>query len=327
MNRETAQGALFSGDSVTLQAGNNLRVQGSDIVGDNDVRLAAGNSLTVTTAEEHSQESHQRQEKKSGFSGTGGIGVSYGSQSLKVTDTAQDTTHRGSTIGSVNGSVTLSAGNDLSVHGSDLIAAQDMTLAGKNVSITAATESGTQTHTVEQKSSGLTLALSGAAGGALDSSVHTLKQARETDNDRLAALQAVKGALTLGQGAQSVMLDQATGNQKGNDNTVGISLSYGSQSSKSTQTSTQATAKGSSLTAGNNLTVVATDGDLLVHGSPLDAQNDLWLQASRDVNLISALNTSTLDGQNESHGGSAGVGIGYGSGGAGISVSASVNSG
>jgi hypothetical protein len=59
----------------------------------------------------------------------------------------------------------------------------------------------------------------------LDSSVHTLKQARETDNDRLAALQAVKGALTLGQGAQSVMLDQATGNQKGNDNTVGISLS------------------------------------------------------------------------------------------------------
>ena len=29
------------------------------------------------------------------------------------------------------------------------------------------------------------------------------------------------------------MLDQATGNQKGNDNTVGISLSYGSQSSKS----------------------------------------------------------------------------------------------
>ena len=327
VNSETAQGALFSGDSVTLQAGNNLRVQGSDIVGDNDVRLAAGNSLTVATAEEHSQESHQRQEKKSGFSGTGGIGVSYGSQSLKVTDTAQDTTHRGSTIGSVNGSVTLSAGNDLSVHGSDLIAGQDMTLAGKNVSITAATESGTQTHTVEQKSSGLTLALSGAAGGALDSSVSTLKQARETDNDRLAALQAVKGALTLGQGAQSVMLDQATGNQKGNDNTVGISLSYGSQSSKSTQTSTQATAKGSSLTAGNNLTVVATDGDLLVHGSQLDAQNDLWLQASRDVNLISALNTSTLDGQNESHGGSAGVGIGYGSGGAGISVSASVNSG
>ncbi|MFJ5855588.1 hemagglutinin repeat-containing protein [Enterobacter cancerogenus] len=327
VNRETAQGALFSGDTVTLQAGNNLLVQGSDIVGDNDVRLAAGNNLTLTTAEEHSQESHQRQEKKSGLSGTGGIGFSYGSQSLKVTDTAQDTTLRGSTVGSVDGNVTLSAGSDLNVHGTDLIAGHDMTLAGKNVSITAATESGTQTHTVEQKSSGLTLALSGAAGGALDSSVHTLKQAGQTDNDRLAALQAVKGALTLGQGAQSALLDQATGNQKGNDNTVGISLSYGSQSSTSTQTSTQTTAKGSSLTAGNNLTVVATDGDVLVHGSQLDAKNDLLLQASQDVNLISALNTAGLDGKNESHGGSAGVGIGTGSGGWGITASASVNGG
>ncbi len=303
VNRETAQGTLFSGDTVILQADNNLLVQGSNIVGDNDVHLAAGNNLTLTTAEEHNQESHQRQEKKSGFSGTGGIGFSYGKQSLKVTDTAQDTTHRGSTIGSINGNVTLSAGSDLNVHGSELIAGQDMTLAGKNVSITAASDSGTQTHTVEQKTSGLTLALSGAAGGALDSSVRTLKQAGETDNDRLAALQAVKGALTLGQGAQAVVLDQATGDQKGNDNTIGVSLSYGSQSSTSTQTSTQTTAKGSSLTAGNNLTVVATDGDLLVHGSQLDASNDLWLQASQDVNLISALNTSTLDGKNESHGG------------------------
>lgn len=327
VNSETARGSLFSGDSVTLQAGHDLRVQGSDIVGDNDVRLAAGNNLTVTSAEEHGQESHQRQEKKSGLSGTGGIGISYGSQSLKVTDNAQEVTHRGSTIGSINGNVSLSAGHDLAVHGSDLIAGQDMTLAGKNVSITAATDSSAQTHSVEQKSSGLTLALSGTAGSALNTSVSTLKQARETDNDRLAALQAVKGALTAGQGAQAVFADQATGNQAGNDNTVGISLSYGSQSSTSTQTMKETTAKGSSLFAGNNLSLVATDGDVLVQGSQLEAGNDLLLQASRDVNLISAQNTSTLEGKNESHGSSAGIGIGFGSGGAGINVSASVNAG
>ena len=327
VNSETAQGSLFSGDSVTLQAGHDLRVQGSDIVGDNDVRLAAGNNLTVTSAEEHGQESHQRQEKKSGLSGTGGIGISYGSQSLKVTDNAQEVTHRGSTIGSINGNVSLSAGHDLTVHGSDLIAGQDMTLAGKNVSITAATDSSAQTHSVEQKSSGLTLALSGTAGSALNTSVSTLKQVRETDNDRLAALQAVKGALTAGQGAQAVFADQATGNQAGNDNTVGISLSYGSQSSTSTQTMKETTAKGSSLFAGNNLSLVATDGDVLVQGSQLEAGNDLLLQASRDVNLISAQNTSTLEGKNESHGSSGGIGIGFGSGGAGINVSASVNAG
>ncbi|QGW19196.1 MULTISPECIES: hemagglutinin repeat-containing protein [Leclercia] len=327
VNSETAQGSLFSGDSVTMQAGRDLLVQGSDVVGDNDLRLSAQNNLTITTAEERSQESHKRQEKRSGFSGTGGIGFSYGSNTLKVTDDAQNVSHRGSTIGSVNGDVTLTAGNALQVNGSDLVAGHDMTLAGKDVRIVAATESSSQTHTVEQKSSGLTLALSGSAGSALDSAVRTTTRASEADSGRLAALQAVKAGLYGVQTSQALRLDQATGDQKGNDNTVGISLSYGSQSSKTTQTREQTHASGSSLTAGNNLTVVATDGDVLVQGSSLAAENDMLIQASRDVNLISAQNTSRLDGKNESHGGSAGVGIGYGSGGAGINFSAGLNAG
>ncbi|ENA7020766.1 hemagglutinin repeat-containing protein, partial [Escherichia coli] len=47
----------------------------------------------------------------------------------------------------------------------------------------------------------------------------------------------------------------------------------------------------------------------------------------RDVNLVSAENTSKLEGKNTSSGGSVGVGVGVGSGGWGISVSASANQG
>ncbi|HGF4725448.1 TPA: hemagglutinin repeat-containing protein, partial [Escherichia coli] len=50
-------------------------------------------------------------------------------------------------------------------------------------------------------------------------------------------------------------------------------------------------------------------------------------QANRDVNLVSAENTSKLEGKNTSSGGSVGVGVGVGSGGWGISVSASANQG
>ncbi|ELH1739214.1 hemagglutinin repeat-containing protein, partial [Escherichia coli] len=49
--------------------------------------------------------------------------------------------------------------------------------------------------------------------------------------------------------------------------------------------------------------------------------------ANRDVNLVSAENTSKLEGKNTSSGGSVGVGVGVGSGGWGISVSASANQG
>lgn len=334
INRETVQGSLFSGDSVKMQAGNSLLVRGSDVVADNDVHLGAGNNLTITGAEARSSESHQRQEKKSGLSGTGGIGVTYGSQSLKVIDTAQSVTQQGSTVGSVNGSVILSAGNNLNVQASDVIAGNDITLAGKKVSVTSATENSRQTHEVEQKSSGFTLALSGSAGSALNTAVSTGKQAMEESSGRLAALQGVKAALGGVSAAQAQQLDEAQGGSPENTSTVGISLSYGSQSSKTTQTNEQTNAKGSSLTAGNNLSVIASgsgqkggDGDIVIQGSRVSAGNDVLLSAERDVNLMSTENRSRLEGKNESRGGSVGVGIGVGSGGWGINVSAGVNAG
>ncbi|ENG6888622.1 hemagglutinin repeat-containing protein, partial [Escherichia coli] len=129
-------------------------------------------------------------------------------------------------------------------------------------------------------------------------------------------------------------LADAQGADAGNNNTVGISLSYGSQSSKSEQRAEQTVTKSSALTAGNNLSIQATgsgvkdvDGDLTIQGSQIKAGNNVLLQANRDVNLVSAENTSKLEGKNSSSGGSVGVGIGVGAGGWGISVSASANQG
>lgn len=265
---------------------------------------------------------------------SGGVGFSVGSQSLKVTDTATDTTQKGSTVGSVHGDVSLQAGNRLTVNSSDLIAGRDMALSGKEVSITAATDQHVQTHTVEQKTSGLTLALSGTAGSALNTTVETVQAAKSAGNSRLEALQGVKAALSGAQAVQAGRLADAQGADAGNNNTVGISLSYGSQSSKSEQQSEQTVAKSSALTAGNNLSIQATgsgvkdvDGDLTIQGSQIKAGNNVLLQANRDVNLVSAENTSKLEGKNSSSGGSVGVGIGVGAGGWGISVSASANQG
>ncbi|EOM7671606.1 hemagglutinin repeat-containing protein, partial [Escherichia coli] len=249
-------------------------------------------------------------------------------------DTATDTTQKGSTVGSVHGDVSLQAGNRLTVNSSDLIAGRDMALSGKEVSITAATDQHVQTHTVEQKTSGLTLALSGTAGSALNTTVETVQAAKSAGNSRLEALQGVKAALSGAQAVQAGRRADAQGADAGNNNTVGISLSYGSQSSKSEQQSEQTVAKGSTLTAGNNLSIQATgsgvkgvDGDLTIQGSQIKAGNNILLQANRDVNLVSAENTSKLEGKNTSSGGSVGVGVGVGSGGWGISVSASANQG
>ncbi|MCU6678623.1 hemagglutinin repeat-containing protein [Leclercia tamurae] len=334
ISRQTVQSSELNGDTVNLTAGNDLTVRGSNVAGTGDVALLAGNNLTVDTQGERNTELHQKQEKKSGLLSSGGIGFSVGTQSIKTTDTGADATQAGSTVGSVDGDLTLRAGDRLTVSGSDLVAGQDMALSGKNVDITAVNNRSQQTHEVEQKTSGLTLALSGTVGSALNSAVEASQQAKSSGSGRLQALQGVKAALSGVQAAQAARMDQAQGADAGNTNTVGISLSYGSQSSKSTQFSEQNIAQGSSLNAGRDLSVVATgsgergvDGDLTVDGSQLRAGNDITLAANRDLYLRSAQNTQLLDGKNESKGGSVGVGIGVGSGGFGLNISASINRG
>ncbi|EBP0013545.1 filamentous hemagglutinin N-terminal domain-containing protein, partial [Salmonella enterica] len=329
-----ALSTTFSGDSVSLFSGGNTRITGSNVVAERDVLINAAGNVTVEAATSTASHFSMSKTKKSGLMSSGGVGFSAGSQSLKVTDTATDTTQTGSTVGSVHGDVSLRAGNRLTVSGSDLIAGRDMALSGKEVSITAATDRHVQTHTVAQKTSGLTLALSGTVGSALNTTVETVQAAKSAGNSRLEALQGVKAALSGAQAVQARRLADAQGADAGNNNAVGVSLSYGSQSSKSEQRAEQTVTRGSALTAGNNLSIQATgtgmkgqDGDLTVQGSRITAGNNVLLQANRDVNLVSDENTSTLEGKNTSGGGSVGVGVGVGSGSVGISVSASANRG
>ncbi|ALX95979.1 hypothetical protein AV650_21630 [Serratia fonticola] len=320
----TANGSLLSGQEVILQSGKDINVMGSHIVATDDISLTAKNNIMVGTAEEHTESRTASESKKSGFSGTGGIGFSYGSQSLKTTDTENSVNHAGSTIGSTQGNVTVNAGNNLTVQGSDVLAGKDISLTGKEVNILAVENQSAQSHTVEQKQSGLTLALSGTVGSALNTAATTANEATKETDGRLAALQGMKAALSGVQAAQGGAL---ASENAADQNAIGVSLSYGSQSSKSEQHASQTQSQGSTLTAGNNLNIQATGSDINVQGSQLQAGKDITLNAVRDVNLVSAENTSQLEGKNESKGGSVGVSIGAGQGGWGISVSASTNKG
>ncbi|CNI77131.1 putative adhesin/hemolysin precursor [Yersinia intermedia] len=330
ISQTLAIGSMLSAGSIDV-SGNNIAVTGSNVVADKDITLRAKENITVGTAQQSESESHLFEQKKSGLMSTGGIGVTVGSNSQKTTDTGKSISNVGSTVGSVGGNVSMTAGEDLTVQGSEVLAGKDIALTGKNVAIVAAENQLSQTHTVEQKQSGLTLALSGTVGSAVNTAVTTAKAASEESNGRLAALQGVKAALS---GVQAVQGGQLAAVNASDQNAIGISLSYGSQSSKSEQTVNQTTHQGSTLTAGNNLNITATgngvkgaDGDIVVQGSQLQAGKDTSLTANRDVILQSTQESQTLDGSNKSSGGSLGIGIGAGQGGWGINVSASLNKG
>nr|WP_247717374.1 hemagglutinin repeat-containing protein [Morganella morganii] len=82
---------------------------------------------------------------------------------MKQTTDSDSRYGKGSTLGSTEGNVSLTAGENLSVHGSDVVAEKDIRLSGQSVAVTAAENTHTELTKTEQKQSGFTLALSGAA--------------------------------------------------------------------------------------------------------------------------------------------------------------------
>ena len=357
-NDETTRekGTLLSGEKVTITAGNDLTVKGSSVVAENDVTLNAGNNVDIIAATETDSHYLLEEKKKSGLLSSGGIGFTIGKQSSRHEVDEKGTTQSQSvsTIGSTQGNVNITAGNKLHVGGADLIAQKDLNLTGDSVQIDPGYDERTRTETFETKQSGLTIALSGTVGGALNTAVSTAQQARKESDGRLSALQGTKAILSGAQAQQAYELDslktEAANNyntannlkpgddkyKEGATNTIGISASYGSQSSKSETHTDSRQSQGSTLNAGQNLSVTATgknketnpdSGNITVVGSELKAGKDLSVSATQDINLISAQNTEQTTSKNSSKGSSVGAGLTVGEGGAGFNVSASVNQG
>nr|WP_318652510.1 hemagglutinin repeat-containing protein [Pseudomonas sp. PDM19] len=328
----TQAGSLVSADKIAIRAGQDIAVQGSDVASTNGTSLLAGRNVLIDGATESFETSHAESKKKSGLMSSGGIGVTLGSSSLKTTQDDHTEQTRGSTIGSVLGNVDIQAGKGLTIRGSDLVAGKDINLIGQNVSILEAQNRNRSEETREQKKSGLTLALSGSVGSAVNTAYQSSKEARHEDDSRLAALKGIQAGLTGYQAWQAAEQGGMTTDNAGNF--VGIAISLGSQQSKSKTVQEQSIGQGSTLTAGNNLNILATgagkvgeDGDIRIQGSQLKAGQDVMLAANRDLILEAASNTQKLDGKNSSSGGNVGVSIGFGSGGGGLSVFANGNKG
>ncbi|MBC0856770.1 hemagglutinin repeat-containing protein, partial [Pantoea stewartii] len=325
------KGTLLSGNNVSVKAGNDLLVKGSQVVGDGNVALDAGNNVSIAAATNTDSTWRFSETKKSGLMGTGGIGFSIGSskslQEMRDKGTTQSQSI--STVGSTKGSVSVIAGRQLQVNGADLVAGGSMALQGDSVAITPGHDLRTHDERTEQRTSGLTLALSGAVADAVNSAVAAAQSAKQQSDGRMAALQATKAVLSGVQAGQASQLAQLKGDP---NNGIGISISLSTQQSKSEQHQKSDTVNGSTINAGRDLSINATgkgqgpdSGDLLIAGSQLKAAGDTSLHAANDITLAGAANTRQTTGKNSSSGGGIGVSFGVGSGSAGLSVFASVN--
>ncbi|HBD4961640.1 TPA: hemagglutinin repeat-containing protein, partial [Escherichia coli] len=326
------KGSLLSGNRVTVNAGNNLTVQGSDVVADRDVSLAAGNHVDVLAATSTDTSWRFKETKTSGLTGTGGIGFTTGSSKTTHDRREAGTTQSqsASTIGSTAGNVSITAGKQAHISGSDVIANRDISITGDSVVVDPGHDRRTVDEKFEQKKSGLTVALSGTVGSAINNAATMAREAKETSDSRLAVLKGTQAVLSGVQAGVNHGLQQQSADP---NNGIGVSISLNHQQSKSETKYQHDIVSGSTLSAGNNVSVTATgknkdhnnSGDILITGSQIKSGNDTSLNAQNDILLAAAADTRQTTGKNSSKGGGVGVSFGGGTNGGGLSIFASIN--
>ncbi|EOW7663027.1 contact-dependent inhibition effector tRNA nuclease [Escherichia coli] len=326
------KGSLLSGNRVTVNAGNNLTVQGSDVVADRDVSLAADNHVDVLAATSTDTSWRFKETKKSGLTGTGGIGFTTGSSKTTHDRREAGTTQSqsASTIGSTAGNVSITAGKQAHISGSDVIANRDISITGDSVVVDPGHDRRTVDEKFEQKKSGLTVALSGTVGSAINNAATMAREAKETSDSRLAVLKGTQAVLSGVQAGVNHGLQQQSADP---NNGIGVSISLNHQQSKSETKYQHDIVSGSTLSAGNNVSVTATgknkdhnnSGDILITGSQIKSGNDTSLNAQNDILLAAAADTRQTTGKNSSRGGGVGVSFGGGTNGGGLSIFAGIN--
>ncbi|QYD71072.1 hemagglutinin repeat-containing protein [Paraburkholderia edwinii] len=297
-----ADGSTISADGVSVISGKDINVTGSNIVGTYGVGLAAAGNVNILAATDTWQDSEYHQVKHSGLSGSGGIGFTIGSseQSDRYNASSVTQSQSRSIVGSVEGNVVISAGKDVHIGGSDIVAgraAGDVTgatgnigIVGQNVTIDPSQDTAQSNDHQEQRSSGLTLAVTGTP------------------------LDTVRNLQSAGSSGNAYQRAQGVGNEltaSGLD-TPSVTATFSHSSSSSTTVVSSMSNAGSTIRGAGNVSVTATggalrdangnplDGNIAVIGSTISAGGTTTLDANRNVILQASTNQLQQSTQSES---------------------------
>ena len=332
----TQVGTQVSGKDVVLSAGHDMKAKGIQAIADNNLHIQAGHDVDIAADTNHFKNKRVETKKTSGVFTGGGIGITFGSKSEKHDYETEGWTQSDarSTLGSMNGNITVSAGNHTNVLGTDMITPRTnrIDIEGASVKVEAGKDIIESKEGHEYKQAGLTIAVTSPVVSTAQSMGHSIKRSREVKNEKLKQLHQMKAAydsIELAQNAANVANTVSSlGNMTaGNVSNPSIKVSISVGASKSTQTSESKTIthSGSELNAGTvNLT--SRKGDVDVLGSTLNAKR-LELDVAKNLNVESVQDTYHNRSENKNTGWSVGVFAGANGNSYGIGVEGSAQVG
>ena len=332
----------IEGNTVSIQAGQNIGLRGTNVATDKGVQLSAGGDVSILAAQNTTSKTSSSQVKKSGAFGTdGGMGFTIGKQQTDDSNASTSLTHTASNVGAIDGNVIITAGGKYQQTGSNLIAGMgadsdkdfkdpnrgNTVVRAKSITIDSVKDVYTNQSETKSKTSGLTVAVSNSLVDSAKSINSLVDAGGSTDSTRMKGMAGVAGALkvkALAKEANSAGYDLLDGNLKGLGNTR-IQATIGSQKSQSNSSSYTEVNQASNITT-NNLALIATgagtDSNINVNGSNLNVSNDALFKADNNFNVNGVAQNSNTRSTNKSS--SAAIG-GYASTGSGVGITANAS--
>ncbi|UUM22179.1 hemagglutinin repeat-containing protein [Mycoavidus sp. SF9855] len=297
--KKQALSSTLSGGTVQLEAGHDLNIMGSNVIGMHDVDLHAANNIKQKAVEQAERGQHYSVKERSGLLDSGKFGVTVGTRTQKDTQENEHTPQIGSVIGSVSGHVRAIAGHEYEQSGSQLVVPTgDIQIQAGKAKIDATYEESRVWQRSEWQQSGLTVSVSAPVLAAAQTSQQMLQASTQVSDPRMQALAAGAGALAMKNAYDAIQADpKAVGGAT-------VSVMIGEDRCETEQTQLSKTALNSTLAAGGNISIqisgLGKESTLDLIGARIEAKQDITLNVEGRLNVEAAPNSLIEQSQQQS---------------------------
>jgi filamentous hemagglutinin len=323
----TALSSSIGGERVLIRSAQDVTIHGSSVIGDEGATVQAEGDVNIVAAQTTSSSNRFEEHKSSGFSFSASS-ISYGSQQQSTDQENQGTGSVASTVGAIAGNVNITAGQTYTQVGSDVMAPRgDVNILARDIAITENQESQYSLNEEKFKQAGISLGMNSPLISTVQRMASTAEATGDTKDARMQAL----GAATLALQGQQVLDGAAQAANPAQAAGVSFSISLGSSQSESLTETRTSGSRGSTLTAGGDVNLVASGAGqgstLLIQGSDVIAGETARLIAEGDATLQAAKHDSEVHNRQSSSSASVGIGFSVGASGTGFGLMASASQG
>jgi filamentous hemagglutinin len=293
---------LSIGGTTTLKtAEGDITLIGANIASSGDITIDSARNLLIQSAGESGNGANTFNNQAIGKVYISDTERFSGYHTEKHKDNGADTLQISSNVASLGGSVNLTAANAFSQNGSNVMALEDINVNAKSIEI----DNSYNTGYFYSDDKTLKIGAFARVGSPILDLVQTVEAAEASDG-RLQTMQSMAAA------ANVYKVASAIPGSGGSGALVFAEAGVGIKGSNASETATYTTAQTGSITAGENLTLTTTEGDIRIKGSSLAAGDTLTLDSANDIYLEAAKSTEHSDAKHSNYGIEVGVGASYG---------------